>query len=97
VEVERAHRSEILARIFDGPVDAVTFTSPSTVRGFLALAGTRAPVPAPGALVACIGPVTAAEAAARGLRVDVIAKRYTIPGLVEALVARLGPVASPAG
>jgi uroporphyrinogen-III synthase len=100
VEVEREQSPHNLARVFDAPVDAVTFTSPSTVRGFLELAGMRpaGPRTVPGsALVACIGPVTAAAAAARGLRVDVIAKRYTIPGLVEALVERLGPVASAAG
>jgi len=37
------------------------------------------------ALVACIGPVTAATARAEGLRVSVVATDYTIPGLVAAL------------
>ncbi|MEI8173795.1 MAG: uroporphyrinogen-III synthase, partial [Deltaproteobacteria bacterium] len=35
---------------------------------------------------ACIGPVTAAAVKKAGLRIDIMQERYTIPGLVEALV-----------
>jgi uroporphyrinogen III methyltransferase/synthase len=35
--------------------------------------------------VACIGPITADTARGRGIRVDVEAREYTIPGLVEAV------------
>lgn len=38
-----------------------------------------------GAAVACIGPKTAEAAAKAGLRVDVVAREHTIPGLVAAL------------
>lgn len=65
-----------------GAIDAVTFTSPSTVRGYLGAAGK---VPA-GAVVVCIGPVTARAARAMGVRVDAVAETYTVAGLVEALV-----------
>ena len=65
--------------------DAVTFTSPSTVRAYLALAGER-PVPA---VVACIGPTTAEAARAAGLDVAVEASGDGIEGLVEALGAAL--------
>ncbi|MDE3086424.1 MAG: uroporphyrinogen-III synthase, partial [Acidobacteriota bacterium] len=61
--------------------DAVTFTSPSTVRAYLALAGER-PVPA---VVACIGPTTAEAARAAGLAVAVEASGDGVEGLVEAL------------
>jgi uroporphyrinogen-III synthase len=37
------------------------------------------------AIVACIGPVTAATAAKAGLKVDIVARNHTIPGLVEAM------------
>jgi uroporphyrinogen-III synthase len=37
--------------------------------------------------IACIGPITAQTAQELGLRVDVIAEEYTIPGLVNALAA----------
>ncbi|HET7269451.1 MAG TPA: uroporphyrinogen-III synthase, partial [Rubrobacter sp.] len=46
------------------------------------LAGTR---------VACIGPITADTARKHGLRVDVEAEKYTIPGLVEAVTHLLTP------
>jgi uroporphyrinogen-III synthase len=63
-------------------VDVITFTSSSTVRNFVAqTAGSSYGDP----LVACIGPVTAATARDLGLRVDVVAKEYTIEGLLNAL------------
>jgi uroporphyrinogen-III synthase len=70
-------------------VDAVTFTSPSTVRGFVALAG-RAGLD-PGRLpgepaVACIGPVTAGAAEKARLAPRVIAETYTGEGLIQALI-----------
>jgi len=72
-----------------GELDAVlggvvTFTSPSTVRAFVGLTGGRAP-----AVVACIGPVTAAAARDAGLRVEVVADEHSVTGLVDALVAHL--------
>lgn len=66
-------------------VDAVTFTSSSSVRGFL----DGGPVPA-GARVVCIGPVTAATARELGLDVTEVAGDYTEDGLVAALIAALG-------
>jgi len=69
-----------LAALRDG-VDVITFTSSSTVRNFVALAGTQTGP----ARIACIGPITAQTAQELGLRVDIVAKEYTIPGLVTAL------------
>lgn len=65
-----------------GPVDAVTFTSSSTVRGFLS----GGPVPA-GAKVICIGPITARTARDCGLEITAVAAQYTEDGLIEALEA----------
>jgi len=61
--------------------DAVTFTSASTVTGYLELAGAERVPP----VVACIGPVTAEAARRAGLEVDVVAPVHTVDGLVEAL------------
>jgi uroporphyrinogen-III synthase len=63
-------------------VDAITFTSSSTVRNFVSLTGTDTIGPA---IVACIGPITAGTARELGLPVHVVADEYTIPGLVRAL------------
>ncbi len=61
--------------------DAVTFTSGSTVEGFVAVSpDSDIPVTA-----ACIGPVTAQAATEAGFNVAVIAKTYTTEGLVAAL------------
>ena len=65
--------------------DAITFTSGSTVTGYLAAAGAGA-VPA---VVACIGPVTAEAATAAGIVVTAVATEHTIDGLVAALEASL--------
>jgi uroporphyrinogen-III synthase len=75
----------VLAEIERG-VDAVTFTSSSTVENFVAIAAERATEMMRGAVVACIGPITAQTARSLGLRVDVVATRYTTEGLVTALV-----------
>jgi uroporphyrinogen-III synthase len=62
-------------------VDVITFTSSSTVQNFVSLVG-----PDTGAaLVACIGPVTAHAAQSLGVPVHLVAREYTIPGLLKAL------------
>jgi uroporphyrinogen III methyltransferase / synthase len=68
----------------EGRVDAVTFTSPSTVHGFVRLAG----VPT-GVAVVCIGPVTAAAAEAAGFVVDAVADPHTTEGLVAVVAQTL--------
>ncbi|HEY7873951.1 MAG TPA: uroporphyrinogen-III C-methyltransferase [Actinomycetota bacterium] len=77
--------------VTSGDFDVVTFTSASTARNFVKLAGAPgdlglSPKDPPERLVACIGPVTAAEATKRGLRVDVVAEEHTAEGLVGAIV-----------
>jgi uroporphyrinogen-III synthase len=66
----------------------VTFTSSSTVRNFVSLLG-------PGkesienVRFASIGPVTSSTLRELGLRVDIEAKEFTIPGLVDAILHSL--------
>ena len=76
-----------LERVRTGGVDALTFTSSSTVTNLCDLLGD---VPAPQPLVVSIGPVTSKTAIERGLRVDVEATEHTIDGLVAALLRALG-------
>lgn len=95
-ELEDAHAPEILAAVRAGRIDAMTFTSSSTVRHFLRLAGPDVPAALEGVLVACIGPVTAETARASGLRVAAVAATYTLPGLVDALCTALAPRPGPA-
>ncbi len=69
-----------------GRVDAITFTSASTVRGFLGAVRTVRGNPK----VVCIGPVTAREAREHGLKVAAVARPHTFDGLVEAVERALG-------
>lgn len=71
-----------------GEIDVVAFTSSSTVRGFVAALDLQAAAPAAPVAwpcVACIGPITAQTARELGTPVDVVARPYTLPGLVAAL------------
>jgi uroporphyrinogen-III synthase len=69
-------------------VDVITFTSSSTVRGYVALVDRLGLPPFdPRPLTACIGPITAATARAEGLIVDATAAVYTMDGLLQAVEA----------
>jgi uroporphyrinogen III methyltransferase/synthase len=76
-----------LAAVRAGQIDAITFTSSSTVDNFCDTVGA---MPEPQPLVVSIGPVTTATAVARGLRVDAEADPHDLDGLVSALTAVLG-------
>jgi uroporphyrinogen III methyltransferase/synthase len=81
-----AETVQALARdLAAGRVDAVTFTSSSTVDNLCDLLGPQAVELIGRARVASIGPVTTETARTRGVRVDVTASEYTVPGLVHAL------------
>jgi uroporphyrinogen III methyltransferase/synthase len=64
-----------------GGFDAVLFTSSSTVRNLIGIAGKPHTV----TVIAVIGPQTAKTAAEFGLRVDVIAPQPSVAALVDAL------------
>jgi uroporphyrinogen III methyltransferase/synthase len=75
-----------VTRVRDGQVDAITFTSSSTVTNLCDLLGA---VPDPQPIVVSIGPVTSETARGRGLTVHAEADPHTIDGLVDALVSAL--------
>jgi len=64
-----------------GRFDAAVFTSSSTVRNLVGIAGK----PHPSTVIACIGPATARTAEEHGLRVDVVADSPSLDVLTEAL------------
>jgi uroporphyrinogen III methyltransferase/synthase len=82
---EAAPEPQALAALREGRVDAVTFTSSSTVEHFLRLIDgqglTVSAIPA-----VSIGPVTTATIQAAGLRLLGTAAVHTIPGLTDCLV-----------
>jgi uroporphyrinogen-III synthase len=100
--VPQSSRRRLRAALEKRPPQVVTFTSSSTVRNFVELLSSRAtkkPLLAErgrgrprhtgldGILMASIGPVTSATLREFGLPVDIAAKEFTIPGLVQAISA----------
>jgi uroporphyrinogen III methyltransferase/synthase len=79
----------IVSRLRERSVDAVTFTSSSTVNHFVELLG-DAPVAdlLEGVLIASIGPITSHTIRSHGLEPQVEAQEYTIDGLLAALEAQ---------
>jgi uroporphyrinogen-III synthase len=80
-QMVRSLPAEARAALRDGRIDAITFTSASTVRGFVGAMDVVRGNPK----VVSIGPVTAMEAREHGLRVSAVARPHTIEGLVAAL------------
>jgi uroporphyrinogen III methyltransferase/synthase len=77
---------EVVARVRAGDVDAITFTSSSTVSNFCAAVGAfERDQP----LVVSIGPVTSKTVIERGLRVDGEADPHDLDGVVAAVLAAL--------
>lgn len=91
VEVAPAYRTvcgqvdgeALAAELKEGRIDMVTFTSSSTVKNLVNIIGSADVLQ--GVKTACIGPVTADTAKSLGIEPDIIAKEYTIDGLVEAI------------
>ena len=91
VEVAPAYRTvcgqvdgeALTAELKEGNIDMVTFTSSSTVKNLVNIIGSAEVLK--DVKTACIGPVTADTAKSLGIEPDIIAKEYTIDGLVEAI------------
>lgn len=96
IDVVEAYRTEapepsqtaaIVDRLRKREIDAVTFTSSSTVTNFMALMKEHGGAKLlEGVVVACIGPITAETASNAKLSPTIVAKDYTIEGLVEAMI-----------
>jgi uroporphyrinogen-III synthase len=82
---------DVSSALRTGGVDAVTFTSASTVEGFVRMttSGRGSDLRLPPAV--CLGPVTSAAARAAGMRVAAVARPHTIDGLVAAVERALRP------
>ncbi|CAN5635852.1 uroporphyrinogen-III C-methyltransferase [soil metagenome] len=84
---EREGDPDVYRMLLDRKIDAVTFTSASTVRNFAEILGRDQAADLLRTIaVASIGPVTAEAAQQLGIHTTVMPERYTIPDLVDALV-----------
>ena len=70
--------------LLSGEIDVITFTSSSTVSNLVAAFNEDLSA-INKKKVACIGPKTADTATRVGLKVDIVAREHTIPGLVAAI------------
>ena len=77
--------ADIRSMIKTGGFDAVAFTSPSTVKNLVGIAGK----PHQRTIIAAIGPSTEQAARDLGLRVDVVPQVADMPSLVDALAAHV--------
>jgi len=79
--------TDLYRMLLDRQIDAITFTSASTVRNLATILGPDQTADLlHTTVVACIGPVTAEAAQRLGINTAVMPARYTIPDLVDALV-----------
>jgi uroporphyrinogen III methyltransferase/synthase len=86
-EPQREGDPDVYKLLLERQVDAVTFTSASSVRHFVKTLGEeQAPDLLAGTVVASIGPVTAEAAQQLGITSTIVPSEYTVPGLVQALV-----------
>ncbi|HZK18535.1 MAG TPA: uroporphyrinogen-III C-methyltransferase [Clostridia bacterium] len=89
--IDGGNAEAVRKMLADGQINLITFTSSSTVRNFVSLcektilAGKLENV-----MIATIGPITSKTARELGLKIDVEAKEYTIKGLMNAILERVG-------
>jgi uroporphyrinogen III methyltransferase/synthase len=85
-EIASYHTVPVAGGSLPPAADVVTFTSSSTVQGYVNCLGGRPPAEfLAHSRVVCIGPVTAATARDLGVPVSAVAEEYTIAGLLQAL------------
>jgi len=84
--IPKEEADHVLGLFERGRIDAVTFTSSSTVRGLVALLPKgEARRLLSSVVLAAIGPITAATVAEYGLTVSVMPREYTVPALAAAI------------
>jgi uroporphyrinogen III methyltransferase/synthase len=77
-----------IRKVIESPPDFITFTSGSTVEGFISILGRKqALAVCDKSRIAVLGPSTRAIAVKSGIRVDVEARTATPEGLIEAIIA----------
>lgn len=87
---EEENRAAIRKQVKGGKLDAITFTSASTVEYFLDLIGNDLLESLPGVALISIGPLTSARLRQAGLEVAMEAPVATLEGLVAGLIEYFG-------
>ncbi|MDM8535318.1 uroporphyrinogen-III C-methyltransferase [Desulfobacterales bacterium HSG17] len=80
-------KSQLITALTEKKVDLITFTSSSTVENFIEMmSGSDKQALLEGVILASIGPITTQTATEHGLDVQIEAEKFTIEGLVEAIL-----------
>lgn len=95
---EKDKGPDIYKMLLEQEIDVITFTSASTVRNFVKVLG---PDPAADLLnttvVAAIGPITAEAATRLNIETTIMPSTYTVPALIDAIVAHYAETQSTIG
>ena len=95
---EKDKGPDVYKMLLEQEIDVVTFTSASTVRNFVKVLG---PDPAADLLnttvVAAIGPITAEAATRLNIQTTIMPSTYTVPALIDAIVAHYAETQSTIG
>ncbi len=84
--IDASNAEETIELLKEKAIHLITFTSSSTVKNFVqVMAGQDLKELLAGVKIACIGPITADTARQLGLTVDLVAKDWTIQGLVDCI------------
>jgi uroporphyrinogen III methyltransferase/synthase len=98
IEAGESAGQDVYRQLLDRSIDAVTFSSASTVRNFVRILGEdQAADLLRTTTVAAIGPVTAEAAQQLGIAAQVVPAEYTIPALVDALAEYFRKHPNPVG
>jgi uroporphyrinogen III methyltransferase/synthase len=85
---EEADSDELVEYIKAGEISMITFTSSSTVTNFFSIMEGRIKTEElKGVIMACIGPITEKKLAEKGFAAQVVPEKFTIPALVDAILA----------
>ena len=88
LEFDDEGKEELIALLESNEIDAVTFTSSSTVSNFMSMLESKDTKKLlKGVVTASIGPITSDTARSLGIIPAIEAKEYTIQGLVDSLLA----------
>lgn len=80
---------KLLKKLASVEIDWITFTSSSTVEHLIQMLAVHTDTPVNvinKSRVACIGPITAATAKKNGIRVDCVAKTYTVEAMLQEII-----------
>jgi uroporphyrinogen-III synthase len=86
-KLNQTGKSQMVDLLINKKIDVITFTSPSTVNGFMQmLEGIEWRPFLQACVIACIGPITKKAAEEAGMSVHICPENYTIDDMIKAII-----------